>query len=119
MDGFNEWFNKFHHTKPAEPSAPHAASFTEKVAFEHRLKQYDQELERWQRGLLAQTEVGTKCSGSGVLQTVISLRTWQYKLVYHIWAVVICSLMPYTVNYLYYVSTLFRDPAVLYQIARI
>lgn len=84
MDGFNEWFNKFHHTKPAEPSAPHAASFTEKVAFEHRLKQYDQELERWQRGLLAQTEVGTKCSGSGVLQTVISLRTWQYKLVYHI-----------------------------------
>lgn len=68
MDGFNEWFNKFHHTKPAEPSAPHAASFTEKVAFEHRLKQYDQELERWQRGLLAQTEVSTMFSGSGVLQ---------------------------------------------------
>lgn len=60
MDGFNEWFNKFHHTKPAEPLAPHAASFTEKVAFEHRLKQYDQELERWQRGLLAQTENTTK-----------------------------------------------------------
>ncbi|XP_062572533.1 nuclear pore complex protein Nup107-like [Saccostrea cucullata] len=60
MDSFNEWFTKFHHTKPVKPMAPHAASFTEKVAFEHRLKQYEQELERWQRGLLAQTENTTK-----------------------------------------------------------
>ncbi|XP_056006314.1 nuclear pore complex protein Nup107-like isoform X1 [Ostrea edulis] len=60
MDSFNDWFNKFHHTKPAKPTAPHAASFTEKVAFEHRLKQYEQELDRWQRALLAQTESTTK-----------------------------------------------------------
>ncbi|XP_078310529.1 nuclear pore complex protein Nup107-like [Crassostrea virginica] len=60
MDSFNEWFNKFHHTKPTPPPTPQVASFTEKVAHEHRLKQYEQELDRWQRGLLSQTENTTK-----------------------------------------------------------
>ena len=64
MDSFNEWFNKFHHTKPTPPPTPHVASFTEKVAHEHRLKQYEQELDRWQRGLLSQTEVSLHCQST-------------------------------------------------------
>lgn len=55
----------------------------------------------------------------GYSVTVINLWTWQYKLVYSKWTFVICSLMPYTVNSIYYASNLFCDSAVLHQIPRI
>ncbi|XP_076103214.1 nuclear pore complex protein Nup107-like [Mytilus galloprovincialis] len=56
MDSFNDWFNTYHHTQPTKPTLSHGATFTEKVAHEHRIKQYEAEMERWRHNLISQTK---------------------------------------------------------------
>ncbi|XP_046740821.1 nuclear pore complex protein Nup107 isoform X2 [Diprion similis] len=48
QEGFTEWFTHFHHGKPSPPpDLPMYATFTEKVAHDHKKAQYNSELERW------------------------------------------------------------------------
>ncbi|KYN05331.1 hypothetical protein ALC62_03615 [Cyphomyrmex costatus] len=48
QEGFGEWFSHYHHGKPTPPEKlPTYATFTEKVAYDHRKTQYNLELERW------------------------------------------------------------------------
>ncbi|XP_052773924.1 nuclear pore complex protein Nup107-like [Mya arenaria] len=56
MESFNDWVQHYHHGKPTKPPAPAGGSFTDKVAHEHRLKQYEQEHDRWRHNLLMQTQ---------------------------------------------------------------
>ncbi|XP_033322912.2 nuclear pore complex protein Nup107 [Megalopta genalis] len=48
QEGFAEWFSHYHHGKPIplEELTPYA-TFTEKVAYEHKKAQYNVEMERW------------------------------------------------------------------------
>ncbi|XP_058798020.1 nuclear pore complex protein Nup107 [Phymastichus coffea] len=47
-EGFAEWFSHYHHNRPTPVPEPTAfATFTEKVAFEHKSSIYNNELERW------------------------------------------------------------------------
>lgn len=47
-EAFNDWFKYFHHSRPvAPPALPENATFTEKVAHEHRVSQHKAEMERW------------------------------------------------------------------------
>ncbi|KAL3865177.1 hypothetical protein ACJMK2_006795 [Sinanodonta woodiana] len=56
IDSFNDWFKLNNHGKPTQPSLGSGSTFTEKVAHEHRMKQYEQELERWRHSLNLQTQ---------------------------------------------------------------
>ncbi|XP_071554168.1 nuclear pore complex protein Nup107-like [Temnothorax nylanderi] len=48
QEGFGEWFSHYHHGKPTPPEElPTYATFTEKVAYDHRKTQYNSEFERW------------------------------------------------------------------------
>ncbi|XP_043803765.1 nuclear pore complex protein Nup107 [Apis laboriosa] len=48
QEGFAEWFSHYHHGKPAPlEELPPYATFTEKVAYEHKKAQYNVEMERW------------------------------------------------------------------------
>ncbi|XP_076635424.1 nuclear pore complex protein Nup107 [Colletes latitarsis] len=48
QEGFAEWFSHYHHGKPtALEELPQYATFTEKVAYEHKKTQYNVEMERW------------------------------------------------------------------------
>ena len=60
MDSFNDWFNTYHHTKPTKPTVLHGATFTEKVAHEHRVKQYEADMDRWHHNLISQTRMTKK-----------------------------------------------------------
>ncbi|GBM52473.1 Nuclear pore complex protein Nup107 [Araneus ventricosus] len=50
MEAFDAWFHHSIHAKPKGPAAPSGehVTFKEKVAYEHELQQYQQDLERWQ-----------------------------------------------------------------------
>ena len=56
-DSFNDWFEHYHDMKPEKPAMATGANFTERVAFEHRQKQYENDLERWRHTLMMQTKV--------------------------------------------------------------
>ncbi|XP_067133946.1 nuclear pore complex protein Nup107 [Centruroides vittatus] len=58
-DAFNDWFEHYHQARPKEPIRPENTRFTEWIAFEHRMKQYEADLERWEQSLRAQTESTT------------------------------------------------------------
>ncbi|XP_017799251.1 PREDICTED: nuclear pore complex protein Nup107 [Habropoda laboriosa] len=48
QEGFAEWFSHYHHGKPTPlEELPAYATFTEKVAYEHKKAQYNVEMERW------------------------------------------------------------------------
>ncbi|KAL2738221.1 nuclear pore complex protein Nup107 [Vespula maculifrons] len=48
QEGFSEWFSHFHHGKPTPlEDLPAYATFTEKVAYDHKKAQYNTELDRW------------------------------------------------------------------------
>ncbi|OAD62237.1 hypothetical protein WN48_06878 [Eufriesea mexicana] len=48
QEGFVEWFSHYHHGKPTPlKELPAYATFTEKVAYEHKNAQYNVEMERW------------------------------------------------------------------------
>ncbi|XP_050395962.1 nuclear pore complex protein Nup107 [Patella vulgata] len=57
VDGFNDWFTFFHHAKPQKPNLTMEATFTDKVAYEHRIRQYETELDRWRHNLTSQTKI--------------------------------------------------------------
>ncbi|KAL8570338.1 hypothetical protein ACOMHN_035756 [Nucella lapillus] len=58
MESYNDWFSLYHHSRPSQPSGVDVGStFTDRVAQEHRLKQYHLDLERWQHNLLRQTQI--------------------------------------------------------------
>ncbi|GLV32653.1 Nucleoporin 107kD [Carabus blaptoides fortunei] len=47
-ESFNDWFKYFHHSRPVTPPVlAENATFTEKVAHEHRVSQHKAETERW------------------------------------------------------------------------
>ncbi|XP_071089771.1 nuclear pore complex protein Nup107-like [Haliotis cracherodii] len=56
IESFNDWFSLCHHGKPAKPDLTVGASFTDRVAYEHRMKQYQLEVDRWKHTLLMQTK---------------------------------------------------------------
>jgi nuclear pore complex protein Nup107 len=45
-ESFSDWFDHFHREKPKPPTLPPNPTFTEKVAFEQKTKQYQRDLER-------------------------------------------------------------------------
>ncbi|KAK2587811.1 hypothetical protein KPH14_003913 [Odynerus spinipes] len=48
QEGFSEWFSHFHHGKPTPlEELSTYATFTEKVAYDHKKAQYNIELDRW------------------------------------------------------------------------
>lgn len=51
LDAFNDWFQHFHHSVPPKPRHEGHANFTEKVAYEQQLKQYEVEFGRWKNSL--------------------------------------------------------------------
>lgn len=58
QEGFDEWFSHYHHGKPVPPEELSTyATFTEKVAYDHRKTQYNQELERWKSTMQHHTKV--------------------------------------------------------------
>lgn len=58
QESFNEWFTNFHHGKPAPLGELSAyATFTEKVAYDHKKALYKSELERWKTAMQRHTAV--------------------------------------------------------------
>lgn len=58
VESFNDWFVLYHQGQPTKPAgADEAVSFTDRVAMEHKMKQFQQEHERWTHNLLQQTRV--------------------------------------------------------------
>lgn len=58
QEGFGEWFSHYHHGKPAPlEELPPYATFTEKVAYDHKKAQYNVELERWKCTMQHHTKV--------------------------------------------------------------
>lgn len=58
QEGFSEWFSHFHHGKPTPlKELPAYATFTEKVAYDHRKTQYNVEMKRWKDTMQHHTEV--------------------------------------------------------------
>ena len=47
-EAFSDWFEHYYRAKPAQPQLPESATFTEKVAYEQKLKQYNVDFERWE-----------------------------------------------------------------------
>lgn len=61
QEGFAEWFSHYHHGKPTPlEELPTYATFTEKVAHDHRKTQYNSELKRWKDTMQHHTEVCEK-----------------------------------------------------------
>lgn len=56
MDSFTDWIQHYHHGQPKRPDRPQGGSFTDKVAYEHRMKQYEQDRQRWRHNLIMQTQ---------------------------------------------------------------
>lgn len=59
QESFTDWFEHFHNAKPTAPLKPKGseATFTERVAFDHRKKAYENDLERWKVSMNIQTKV--------------------------------------------------------------
>jgi nuclear pore complex protein Nup107 len=55
-DAFSDWFEHFHHGKPVAPQMASRATFTERVAHEHKEQQYRSDMERWDNTLELQTK---------------------------------------------------------------
>ncbi|CAL1538779.1 unnamed protein product [Lymnaea stagnalis] len=55
VESFNDWFSLYHQGQPLKPNGLEGGSFTDRVAFEHKMKQYQQEYDRWMHNLQVQT----------------------------------------------------------------
>lgn len=60
QESFSRWFEHFHHAKPMKPDTGIGGNFTERVAIEHKQREYENELTNWQQSLMHQTEVTKK-----------------------------------------------------------
>jgi len=56
-ESFTDWFEHCHNARPTLPDIVQGATFSERVAYEHKQRQYEQELDRWQHSLDLQTQV--------------------------------------------------------------
>ncbi|XP_054261691.1 nuclear pore complex protein Nup107 [Macrosteles quadrilineatus] len=57
QEGFADWFEHYHHARPVEPPSPGpSATFTEKVAYDHRIAAYHKDLDRWRAAMDHQTK---------------------------------------------------------------
>jgi len=67
QESFSDWFEHWHNARPTPPDAQLGTTFSERVAYEHRQQQYEQELDRWQHSLDLQTKVTAQlcCDESG------------------------------------------------------
>jgi len=54
-ESFSDWFNHYH-AKPAAPQLKFGADFNERVTFEHKQRQFEAELDRWNNCLQLQTK---------------------------------------------------------------
>lgn len=71
QEGFQEWFSHFHQGKPAPlEELPSYATFTEKVAYDHKKAQYNAELERWKCTMQHHTKVS---NGRGRTQRFVHI----------------------------------------------
>lgn len=57
LESYNDWFEHYYHSRPEAPQIAAGATFTERVALEHKEKQYLADRERWQNALRLQTKV--------------------------------------------------------------
>lgn len=58
QEGFTTWFTHFYHEKPAPlENLPSYATFTEKVAHDHKKVQYNTEMDRWKCTMQHYTKV--------------------------------------------------------------
>lgn len=55
-ESFTDWFTLHHNARPKAPEIALGANFSERVAYEHRQRQYEVEVERWQHSLDLQTK---------------------------------------------------------------
>lgn len=60
QDSFSTWVEHFHHAKPIKPDTGIGGNFTERVAIEHKQREYENELDNWQQTLMRLTEVTKK-----------------------------------------------------------
>ncbi|CAG5133756.1 unnamed protein product, partial [Candidula unifasciata] len=54
VESFNDWFSLYHQGQPVKPVGTDGGTFTDRVALEHKMKQYRHEYERWRHNLLLQ-----------------------------------------------------------------
>ncbi|XP_055874618.1 nuclear pore complex protein Nup107-like isoform X1 [Biomphalaria glabrata] len=55
VESFNDWFSLYHQGRPSKPAGAEGGSFTDQVAYEHKMKQFNQEYDRWMYNLQIQT----------------------------------------------------------------
>nr|XP_006815564.1 PREDICTED: nuclear pore complex protein Nup107-like [Saccoglossus kowalevskii] len=60
-DAFNDWFEHYHNAAPSKPTIAPSATFQERVKHEHEVKQYEQEVDRWQYSLILQSKTVVEC----------------------------------------------------------
>jgi len=56
-ESFTDWFEHCHSARPTLPNIALRATFSECIAYEHKQRQFEQELDRWQHSLDLQTKV--------------------------------------------------------------
>ncbi|XP_039282828.1 LOW QUALITY PROTEIN: nuclear pore complex protein Nup107 [Nilaparvata lugens] len=57
QEGFADWFEQHHNARPAKPAKlGDSASFTEKVAHDHKMALYNKEMQRWKMAVAHQTK---------------------------------------------------------------
>lgn len=58
---FKNWFDRFHHQKPQPLSeAPTGAKFSERVAYEHKVRSHSAEMDLWKKAVAAQANEVSK-----------------------------------------------------------
>lgn len=56
IESFNDWFEMYYRGKPTPPEALEGANFTERMAYDHKMKLYETEFDHWKHGLELQTK---------------------------------------------------------------
>lgn len=57
MSAFEHWVQYYYNSKPSEPVKPTSNRFTDKVAYDHMVKGYENELEHWKTALSGQAKL--------------------------------------------------------------
>ncbi|KAK2558371.1 Nuclear pore complex protein Nup107 [Acropora cervicornis] len=91
MDGFDYWFQHFHQSVPLKPRHEEYTNFTEKVAFEQRLKDYEVTVEKLYNVLLFPD--GGWMVDQGEEEEEDSSRTHQLQLLRQLCLPLICFLL--------------------------
>ena len=70
QDAYQDWSEQYYNERPCRPELRPGASFTETVAHEQRVKQYETSLERWRTAHNAATKVGRPSGSSSSSSSV-------------------------------------------------